>query len=103
MLPKHSFMVGDSWIGTFRRTTHHLLRPRCQKQWALCLYCGLLDVQHDRHLVHPFQVRGFFLSGTVTDHSHVTRVQHELVTPASASLAPLASSPSLDTNGGIDL
>ena len=91
-------MVGDSWMGTSRRTTHHLLGPRCRKQWAILLYCGLLDVQHDRHLVHLFQLRGFFIPGTAIDHSHVASVQHEHVTPASVLPVPPASSPSLDTS-----
>ena len=59
--------------------------------------------QHDRYLVHPFQVRGFCLTGTVTDHSHVASVQLDLVTPTSISPTPPASSPSLDANGGTDL
>ena len=90
-------------MGTFRRTAHHLLGPRFQKQHVFFLYCGLLDVQHDRHLVHPFQVRCFFLPGTATDHSHVARIQRELVTPIFVSLAPLTSFPSSDANGGTDL
>ena len=53
--------------------------------------------------IHHFQVQGFFLPRTTTDDSHVASVQRELVTPASVSLAPLASFPSLDANGGIDL
>ena len=35
------------------------------------LYCELLDVQHDRHLLELFKVRGFFLPGIAADHSHV--------------------------------
>ena len=44
-----------------------------------------------------------FLPGTITDHSHIASVQLKLVTSASVSPAPLASSPFLDTNGGTDL
>ena len=62
-----------------------------------------MDVQHDRHLVHPFQVRGFFLPRTVVDHSHIASVQHKLVTFASVSPVPPTSSPSPDANGGTDL
>ena len=91
-------------MGISRRTIHHLLgRHRRWKSWALFLYCRLLDVQHHCHLVHPFQVQGFFIPGPVTDHSHVASVQHELVTPASVSLAPPTTSPSSDANGGTDL
>ena len=101
---EHSFLAGDSWIGISRRTIHHLLgRHRRRKSWALFLYCGLMDVQHDRHLVHPFQVRGFFLSGLATNHSHIANVQRELVTPASISPAPPVSSPSPDANGENEL
>ena len=90
-------------MGTFRRTTHHLLGPRCRKQQALFLYCGLLNVKHYRRLIHPFQVRSFFLPGTTTNHPHVASVQHELIAPTYVLLAPPASSPSPDANGGIDL
>ena len=48
-------------------------------------------------------MRGFFLPGLAADHSHFTSVQLELVTPAFVSPAPLASSPSPNTNGGTDL
>ena len=64
---------------------------------------GVLHVQHDRHLVHPFQVGGFFLPESATDHSHIVSVQRELVIPTSASPAPLASFPSPDANEGIGL
>ena len=47
------------------------------------------------HLIHPFQVRGFFLPGTATDHFHIASIQRELGTPASVSPAPPASSRSL--------
>ena len=30
---------------------------------------GAIDVQHDHHLVHPFQVRLLSLSGLATSHS----------------------------------
>ena len=63
----------------------------------------LLDVQHNRHLVHPFQVRGFFQPRLAIDHSHVASVQRELITAASISPAPPTSSPSLDANGENDL
>ena len=58
------------------------------------------DARHNRCLL---QVRGFFSFGLTTDHSHAASVQRELVTPAFVSLAPPASSPSLDANGETDL
>ena len=62
-----------------------------------------MGVQHDCHLIHPFQFRGYFLLGIVTDHSHVSSVQRELVTHASVFPAPIASSLSPNVNGGTDL
>ena len=95
-------MVGDSWMGTSWRTTHHLLGPRCLKQWDLFLYCGLLDVQHDRHLVHPFQGHRFSLLGLATNHSHIVNAQCEPTTPVSTLPAPPTFSQSLDANGETD-
>ena len=62
-----------------------------------------MDVQHDCHLVHPFQVHRFFLPGLATGHSLIASVQHDLATPASVSPTPFISSPSPDANGGTDL
>ena len=62
-----------------------------------------IDVQHDHHLVHPFQVHGLFLLGLATSHSCVASVQRDLASHASISLAPLVSSPSADSNGETDL
>ena len=45
----------------------------------------------------------FFLPGLAIGHSHVTSVQHKLLTPVSISPAPPATSPSLDASGGTDL
>ena len=45
----------------------------------------------------------FFLPRTATNHSHIASVQLELITHASVSPASPASSPSLDTNGRIDI
>ena len=53
------------------------------------------------HILSKLEV--FFLPETAIDHSHVASVQRELVTPASVSPAPPASSPSLGANEGIDL
>ena len=47
--------------------------------------------------------RSFSLPRPAIDHSHVANVQPKLVTPASVSPAPPASSPSSNVNGGIDL
>ena len=91
-------------MGISRRTIHHLLEHHHrQKQWAFFLYCGLLDVQHDFHLIHPFQACEFSLPGLATDHSHVVSIQRELVIPASVSPAPPSSPPSPDANGGTNL
>ena len=62
-----------------------------------------MKVQHDCLLEHPFQVQGFFLPRTATNHFHVARVQRKLVTPASVSPAPPVSSPSPDASGGTNL
>ena len=53
------------------------------------------------HILSKFE--GFFLPGTATNHSHVASVQRELVTLASISPTPPASSPSPDANGGTNL
>ena len=91
-------------MGTSRRTICHLLGCHCRwKKWALFLYCGLLYVQHDRHLIHPFQGRDFLLPGPATDHSHVANIQRKFVTLAFVSSAPPASSPSPNTSGGTNL
>ena len=91
-------------MGISRRIIHHLLGCHCRrKSWALFLYCRLLDVSHNHHLIHLFQVQGFFLLGPVTNHSHVTSVQREHVTPASVLPATSASSPYPDANRGNDL
>ena len=91
-------------MGTFRMTTHHLLGPRYRKQRDFFLYYRLLDVKHDCHLVHFFQVRGFvFLPRTTDDHSHVASIQRKLVASAYVLPAAPASPPSPNANGGIDL
>ena len=53
------------------------------------------------HILPKFEA--FFLPGIANLHSLIASVQHELVTLASVSPAPPASSPSLEVNGGIDL
>ena len=45
----------------------------------------------------------FFLPGLANDHFHATDVQHGPAISSYALLAPPASSPSPDANGGIDL
>ena len=66
-------------------------------------YCVLSDAQLNHYLVHLFQCHDFFLYGPTTGHSLVACVRRELATPSFVSLAPPASSPCLDANGGIDL
>ena len=82
-------------------TIHHLLGHRRRRELgALSFYYERTDARHNRCLL---QVRGFFSFGLRTDYSHAASVQRELVTPAFVSLAPPASSPSLDANGETDL
>ena len=50
-----------------------------------------------------FQGHNFPLPRPTTNHSHIPNVQRKLVTLASVSPAPPASSPSLDVNGGTNL
>ena len=45
----------------------------------------------------------FFLHRPTKDRFHAADAQRDPAIPSSAVLAPPASSPSLDTNGGIDL
>ena len=57
-----------------------------------------------RPLSHTFfQDRYFFQSGPAAGHSHAANIQHDFATPLPVLLAPLAFSPCLDVNGGIDL
>ena len=64
-------------------------------------YCGRLEAQLDRYLVHLFQDREFSLSRLATDHSPTTSVWHGLAAPLSTLLAPPVSSSCPNANGGI--
>ena len=50
-----------------------------------------------------FQDHDFFQSGLAAGHSRVVSARLDLVTLSSVLLVPLAFSPCLDANGGIDL
>ena len=89
-------------MGNYPRTTRILLGYRDhQEQWASPLYCGQLEAQLHRYLVHLFQDRDFSQSRLATSHSSTARVRHGLAAPSSAWLTPPVSSPCPDANGGI--
>ena len=60
-------------------------------------------MQLNRYPALHFQDHSFSSSGHATSPSPIQIVQHELVTPSSALLAPPVSFPCPNANGGIDL
>ena len=74
-------------------------RTHRQERRVPSLYCEQSNAQLNHYLVY----RGFLQYGPATSHSHAASIQRNPATPASVSPTPPVSSPSPDTNGGIDL
>ena len=98
------FLLGRDLASCLRITYRLLGYLHSQGRWASLLYHERLDALLDRYVARlSWQDRSFFLLGPADDHFHSVGAQRFATIPSSVSLAPLVSSPYLNTNEEIDL
>ena len=98
------FFLGRDLASCLRIACHLLGYLHHQGQWASFLYHKQLDALLDSYLVCLFRRdHAFSLLGPANDHFHAVGAQLVPTILSSVSLAPLVSSPYLDSNEEIDL
>ena len=92
-------------MGNYLRITCHLLGISLVRDNGLLSSVARDLMQCSTSILHisSNKITSFFYLGPAIGRSLTISVQHDLITPLSALLAPPVSSPCLDGNGGIAL